>query len=59
MKTHKPAPERTVWFSCQKHTDQSRMGWWLRNDTPIKCDQCESRAEWILVQNTAPVLNKP
>jgi hypothetical protein len=54
MKTHKPAPERAVWFSCQKHTDQSRMGWWLRNDTPIKCDQCESRAEWILVQNTAP-----
>lgn len=58
--------ERTIRFWCQSCVDRSLMGWWIKNETPAKCDgaegvvvngvvvvpppKCERQAEWVLVR---------
>ena len=51
--------DRRVTCMCQEHTDTTLFGWWIHNgNAPTVCDQCNQRAEWVLVQPVASVLHR-
>ena len=39
-----------VHFWCADCVDKSLRGWWIKNETPAKCDECDKPAEWVLVE---------
>lgn len=39
-----------VTFTCEEHTDASKLGWWIEDKTnSCKCDQCANQAKWAFV----------
>jgi hypothetical protein len=57
---------RNTYFFCSNCIDRTKRGWWIKNDTPAKCDgkpeekdglvvlmpkvPCDKQAEWVLVE---------
>lgn len=44
--------DRKVRFWCSLCIDRSQRGWWIKNETPAKCDGKEGKSEGVIV--TAP-----